>query len=87
MSGTVLTNSIGFIAATFTTIAFLPQAIKMIRTKDTKSISLFMYIILNAGIILWLIFGFLILELPVILANLITIIFTLTILFLKIRHG
>ncbi len=87
MSGTILTNLIGFIAATFTTIAFLPQAIKIIRTKDTKSISLFMYIILNAGIILWLIFGLLILELPVILANLITIIFTLTILFLKIRHG
>ncbi|MBN2521132.1 MAG: SemiSWEET transporter [Bacteroidales bacterium] len=87
MSGTTLTNLIGFIAAIFTTVAFLPQAIKIIRTKDTKSISLFMYIILNAGIILWLIFGFLILELPVILANLVTVIFTLTILFFKIKHG
>ena len=81
-----LTSLIGYIAAALTTVAFLPQAIKIIETKDTTSISLYMYIILNIGIILWLIFGFLIRELPVIFANLVTIIFTLTVLILKIKH-
>ena len=81
-----LTSLIGYIAAALTTVAFLPQAIKIIKTKDTTSISLYMYIILNIGIILWLIFGFLIRELPVIFANLVTIIFTLTVLILKIKH-
>lgn len=77
---------LGLIAGSFTTFAFLPQAIKTIKTKQTKDISLFMYLIINSGVILWLIYGLLRNDLPVILANAVVLIFTLTILFLKIKY-
>ena len=78
---------LGFIAGTCTTVSFLPQVIKSIKTKDTKSISLIMYSTLVSGIFLWLIYGFLILDYPVIMANGITFVLALIVLFLKIKHG
>jgi len=78
---------LGFVAAICTTISFLPQVIKIIKTKETKDISLLMYIILNIGIFLWLIYGFLISEPPIIVANGIVFILGLLILILKIKHG
>lgn len=80
------TTVIGLLAAALTTFAFLPQAIQIIRTKHTKDISLVMYIIINIGVLLWLIYGILIHALPVILANSVTILFTSTILLLKIKY-
>ena len=77
---------IGLIAATCTTISFLPQAIKTIKTKHTKDLSLAMYSILTLGIFLWLVYGILIKDLPLIIANVITVILTSTILILKIIH-
>lgn len=77
---------LGLIAATCTTISFLPQAIKTIKTKHTKDLSLGMYFVLTAGIFLWLIYGILLKNLPMILANGISFIFTATILFLIIKH-
>ncbi len=77
---------IGLIAAACTTIAYLPQAIKTIITKDTKSLSLLMYIIITVGVFLWLIYGIIIRDLPLILANAITFLFTATILVLKIKY-
>lgn len=78
---------IGFIAAILTTGAFLPQAIKIIKTKKTEDISLIMYSILTAGVFLWLIYGILIKSLPVIVANGITFVFVLTILILKMKYN
>lgn len=78
---------IGLIAATFTTISFLPQAIKIIRTKLTRDLSLAMYSILVIGIFLWLVYGILIKDLPLIIANAITLLFASIILILKIRNG
>lgn len=78
---------IGMIAAVSTTLAFVPQALKVIQTKQTKDLSLPMYIILSVGLALWLTYGILITDWPIILANTITLIFTLTILVLKIKHG
>ena len=75
------------LAAAGTTLAFVPQAIKVIRTKQTKDLSLPMYIILNIGLALWLTYGLLITDWPIILANTVTLIFALTILVLKIKHG
>ncbi|MBX7202661.1 MAG: SemiSWEET transporter [Bacteroidia bacterium] len=76
----------GYLAAIFTTISYVPQAVQIIRSKHTKDISLLMYTILNAGIISWLIYGWLINDWPIIIANSITIVFTATILILKLRY-
>ncbi len=77
---------LGLVAATCTTIAFLPQAIKAIRTRHTKDLSLGMYALLTTGIILWLIYGVFKNDLPIILANGVTLVFAAIILFLKIKY-
>ncbi len=64
---------IGYAAALLTTISFLPQVIKTIRTKDTQGISLFMYLLFVAGIVLWLIYGISISNMVIILANALTL--------------
>lgn len=76
---------IGFIAAIFTTSGFLPQAYKIIRTRSTKDISLTMYMVLEIGTLLWLIYGILIMQWPIIIANAISLSLISTILMLKIR--
>ena len=76
---------IGFFAAFCTTIAFLPQAIKVYKTKSTKDISLIMFIIFTLGVFSWLIYGLIINDLPIILANVVTLILSLFILLYKIR--
>ncbi len=76
---------VGFVAAALTTFAFFPQAIKVIRTRNTKSISVVMYFVVTAGLILWLVYGILLRDLPLILANFITLIPAITILVIKIR--
>lgn len=78
---------IGFLAAFLTTISFAPQAIKTIRTKSTDGISLGTYVLFNIGVVCWLIYGLFSGDLPIILANSITLIFTATILILKIKYG
>lgn len=80
-------TAIGMLAAACTTIAYIPQAIKTIKSKQTKDLSLGMYSVLNIGILSWLIYGLLITDWPIILANGISIIFTTTILVMKIKHG
>jgi len=77
---------LGLIAATLTTASFLPQAIKTIKTRHTKDLSLGMYVLLTTGASLWLIYGILIEDLPIILANGITLIFIITILILIIKY-
>ncbi|MBN2571766.1 MAG: SemiSWEET transporter [Ignavibacteriales bacterium] len=77
---------LGLFAATFTTISFLPQAIKVIKTKHTKDLSLIMYSILTTGVLLWLIYGFLVKDIPIIVANSVSFVFTFLILILKIRY-
>ncbi|MCK5611526.1 SemiSWEET transporter [Candidatus Pacearchaeota archaeon] len=79
-------TTIGLLAAICTTMAFLPQAIKIIKTKHTKDLSLNMYLVLVIGVILWLTYGILIQDLPLIIANGITLMFTSTILTLKIKY-
>lgn len=78
---------VGYIAATLTTVAFLPQALKTIRTRDTRSISLGMYVVFSIGIAFWLVYGISIGSMPMILANIVTFILSATILGLKLKHG
>lgn len=77
---------LGLVAAACTTISFLPQAIKAIKTKHTKDLSLGMYTLLSTGILLWLIYGLLKHDLPIVLANGVTLIFATTILVLKVKY-
>jgi len=81
-----ITTVIGLIAATITTLSFIPQLIKTWKLKETKDISLLMFVTLGVGIILWIIYGFLLWDLPLILANSITFIFVLIILFFKFKY-
>ncbi|MEQ8903768.1 SemiSWEET transporter [Ekhidna sp.] len=78
---------IGFIAAFLTTVSFAPQAIKTIRTKRTESLSLGMYLIFTLGVACWLTYGIHIGDIPIILANSVTLLLTGTILVLKLKHG
>lgn len=77
---------IGLVAATCTTISFLPQAIQIIKTKNTKDLSLAMYLLFIVGVFLWLVYGVMISDAPVIIANAITFLFTSTILMMKIKY-
>jgi len=76
---------IGTIAAILTTVAMFPQAIRIIKTRDVRSISLLMYIANTLGIIFWFTYGLLLHEKPIIYANLIAFIPACTILVLKIK--
>jgi len=78
---------IGLTAATLTTISFLPQAYRSLRTRDTRGISLGMYTLFTLGIALWLVYGLLTHDLPVTLANAVTLVLTLLVLALKLRYG
>lgn len=80
------TEILGYIAAFLTTAAFFPQTIKTIRSRDTASISLAMYVMFTTGIALWLGYAFLIGSMPMIIANIITFILSATILVLKLNE-
>jgi MtN3 and saliva related transmembrane protein len=60
---------VGLIAAVFTTIALLPQLLKVRKTKSTKDISTGMFSLFCGGVFLWFIYGLLVLDMPIILAN------------------
>jgi MtN3 and saliva related transmembrane protein len=77
---------IGLVAAACTTFSFLPQAVKVIKTKQTKDLSLAMYAIFSTGIALWLVYGILVVDIPLIVANSITFIFAATILVMKLKY-
>ena len=80
-------SMIGLMAGFLTTSSFLPQAIKILRTKQVRDISLGMYILLTVGICAWIVYGSLIKELPVILSNSIAVVLCSLIIAAKIVYG
>ncbi len=78
---------IGLVAACFTTFSFVPQALKIIKNKETGDLSLLMCLSLETGIFLWLIYGLLLGNIPIMLANGVTLIFTTLVLVLKFKFG
>jgi MtN3 and saliva related transmembrane protein len=76
---------LGLIAGSFTTIAFLPQVIKTWKSKSAKDLSLGMFSIFTLGVAMWLAYGILINDLPVIMANVVTLVLASTLLFFKLR--
>lgn len=81
-----LITIIGLLAAASTTFSFLPQAVKTIRTKDTGSISLSMYGLFTFGTLLWFLYGIFSNNIPVYLANGVTLVFASVILVYKLRY-
>ncbi len=77
---------LGLIAATCTTLAFVPQFIKVWKTRSTHDISLAMYIVISTGIFLWLIYGLLKKDPPIIVANAASLVIALAILLLKLKY-
>jgi len=82
VNGTAL---LGYVAATCTTLAFVPQLVRIVRTRSTRDISLGMFVVITTGVLLWMIYGLLIHDRPVIIANAVTFALTLAILVLKLR--
>jgi len=78
---------IGLLAATCTTVSFMPQVVRAWRTRSTQDISAWMFVLLVTGNALWLVYGTLIGDLPLVAANVITLALVGTILALKLRHG
>jgi len=78
---------LGYVAAILTTGAFVPQAIKTIRSRDTRAISLWMYVVFTTGVAFWLAYGVVLESLPIVLANAATLLLAATIMALKIRYG
>ena len=76
---------IGLIAALFTTISLLPQLIKVYKTKSTKDISTGMFALFGGGVLLWFIYGLLIKDLPIIIANSLAFVQSVIILVFKLR--
>ena len=82
-----MSDWVGYAAAVLTTAAFFPQVIKSIRSGETRHISLGMYILLCSGVALWLVYGLMLHALPIIVANLVTLILSGAILFMKLKNG
>lgn len=82
-----LEGFIGIVAGIITTSAMIPQALKIYKTKSAKDVSLTMFIFLAIGVTLWLIYGLLIKELPVIGANFVSLLLILSIIYMKLRYS
>ncbi len=65
----ILINLIGFTAATLTTFSFVPQFIKLLKTKETAGLSLIMMIQISSGLALWVVYGYLRKDIVLIAAN------------------
>jgi MtN3 and saliva related transmembrane protein len=79
------TQEIGLVAGSLTTLAFIPQLLRIWRTRSARDVSLGMFVVFVAGIILWLVYGVLRHDIVVILANAVTLVLALAILALKIK--
>jgi MtN3 and saliva related transmembrane protein len=80
-----LFSMVGNLAACLTTISFLPQAIKTIKSKDTRQLSLPMYVLFVAGVALWIVYGLSVNSMPIIVGNVITLLLAGSILVVKIK--
>ena len=81
-----LTTFIGLVAGLLTTIAFLPQVIKAWKTKATKDLSLPTFVLQCTAVVIWVIYGMFIKELPLILWNALTGVLVFIIIILKLRY-
>ncbi len=83
----MLIHLIGLAAAFCTTVAFLPQVFRTWQTRSTKDLSLSMFLVMTAGVFLWLVYGLGIGDVPLIAANGTTLLLSGSILYFKLRYG
>jgi len=76
---------LGYFAGFLTTISFLPQVVKTWKTRSTSDLSLGMFSVFSVGVICWLVYGFLLQEMPMIFWNAVTLFLVLIILFMKLK--
>jgi MtN3 and saliva related transmembrane protein len=79
-------NVIGYVAALFTTFSLLPQIIRIWKLKEARDVSLFMPLMVSIGAILWLLYGIMIAEAPVVAANAVSLLVALMTLFVTIKY-
>lgn len=77
---------LGLLAGLLTTLSFLPQVIKSLRTKHMDDFNIWFLILMIIGLSLWTVYGFMIRQLPIIIANIATISLNLILLGLKIKY-
>ncbi len=82
-----MADLIGLLAGLLTTIAFVPQLLKIYASKSGKDVSARMFVMFSAGVALWLVYGIMIRSLPVIIANVVTLGLAVAIMALKIRYS
>jgi MtN3 and saliva related transmembrane protein len=78
---------VGYIAATLTTAAFLPQVVQVWKSKSTKDLALPTLLSFIAGVSMWLVYGLLVRSTPIIIANIATLVLNLMILRFKLKYG
>ena len=78
---------LGYIAATLTTVAFVPQVWRTLRTHDVSGISLKMYSVFTVGVAVWLAYGIVLKEVPMIVANGLTLVLACAVLVMRVRFG
>jgi MtN3 and saliva related transmembrane protein len=78
---------LGYLAATLTTVSFVPQAWRTFRTKDVSGISLKMYSLFTLGVAVWLAYGIVLGEVPMMFANATTLLLAVPVLVMRIKYG
>lgn len=79
-------DMLGTVAGMLTTISFVPQVVKTLRTRQTRDISLAMWLTFVAGVALWTVYGLLLRTWPIVVANISTLVLAGTILVMKLRN-
>jgi MtN3 and saliva related transmembrane protein len=80
-------DAVGTVAATLTTLAFVPQVVKIWRSRSAKDISLPMYVVFTIGVAMWLVYGLLLGAMPIIIANCVTLLLAISVVVMKLRWG
>jgi MtN3 and saliva related transmembrane protein len=82
-----MSTAVGLVAGFLTTIAFIPQVIKIWRSKSAKDVSLPTFVAFTIGVALWTVYGVMNQELPIIIWNAVTLVLAAAILTMKIKFG
>lgn len=78
---------LGLAAGSLTTLSFVPQVLKIWRTKSGRDVSYGMFLLFSLGVLLWLAYGLILNAMPIIVANAVTLFLALVVLGLKYRYG
>ncbi|MFA6521176.1 MAG: SemiSWEET transporter [Candidatus Gracilibacteria bacterium] len=81
-----MNEAIGIMAGICTTVSLVPQVIKTLKTKSAKDVSLLMFVIFSMGVLLWLVYGFIINSISMIVANCVTFVLAAIILVAKVKY-